>query len=143
MRLPSRPRQARSLSAENQYFLLAYAFLAFLSVFELYQTALADDLPYPAASQARRGAIRRAGRLSLDATAPPDEPQGGKTERGTPVNLRGEASFPAETRNVFNWMDAVPDAARKPQPFDYLEAGYVSLAARDADSWPQHLGALG
>ena len=95
MRLSSRPRQARSLGAESQYF-LAYAFLAFLSVFELYQTALADDLPYPAASQAPRYSESRS--ADLDATAPADEVQGGKTENGTPVNRRVEACFPAEAR---------------------------------------------
>ena len=78
MRLPSRPRQARSLSAENQYFLLAYAFLAFLSVFELYQTALADDLPSPRGpGAATRYSESRSAELGRD--RPSRRAAGGKT----------------------------------------------------------------
>ena len=99
MRFSARPRQARSLGAEKQHFVV-YAFLAFLSGFELCQTALANDLPYSAASQAPRYSESRS--ADFDATAPGDEPQSGKTEAGTPVNRRVEACFPAETRNVYS-----------------------------------------
>jgi hypothetical protein len=129
MQLPLRYWWVRPPKTENHYF-LAYAVLAFLMAVDLYQTALADDLAYLAASQAPRYSESRS--ANLDASAPADEPQAGRTERGTPVNRRVEACFPAETRNVFNWMDAVPDADGKPQPFDYLDAGHVSPTARDA-----------
>jgi hypothetical protein len=129
MQILSPLRWARLPGAGQRYF-LAFAFVGLSSVFPSCHIALADGLSYPAASQAPRYSASRS--ADLDATAPADEPQAGKTERGTPVNRRVEACFPAETRNVFNWMDAVPDANGKPQPFDYLDAGKVSPAARDA-----------
>src|SRR5215471_14464215 len=129
MQLPSRDRWVRPPRIESHRS-LAYAALAFLLAVGLYQTARADDLHYLAASQAPLYSESRS--ADLDASAPADEPQAGKTERGTPVNQRVEACFPAETRNVFNWMDAVPDADGKPQPFDYLDAGKVTPDARDA-----------
>jgi hypothetical protein len=129
VRILSSLRCVRPLRAEHQYF-LACTFLALLSIFQFCHIALADDSPFPAASQAPHYSASRS--ADLDATAPADEPQSGKTERGTPVNRRIEACFPAETRNVFDLMDAVPDANGNPQPFDYLDAGYVSPEARDA-----------
>jgi hypothetical protein len=71
---------------------------------------------------------------SVEPGAPKDEPMGGKTARGTPVNPRRPECFPAEYRNVFFGVDGVPtgkDGAL--EPFDYTDGqGKVTKAGRDA-----------
>jgi hypothetical protein len=54
-----------------------------------------------------------------DPTAPLDEAAGGFTARGTPINKRNPACFPAETRNLFYRVDEVPDPHGNLEPFDY------------------------
>lgn len=69
----------------------------------------------------------------IDLSAPADEPQGGMTEAGTPLNKRGEDCFPAEQRNLFSDVDMVPDAGGKLHPFNYqTDGGAISPGARSA-----------
>ncbi|NLS00496.1 hypothetical protein HGP17_27015 [Rhizobium sp. P38BS-XIX] len=69
----------------------------------------------------------------IDLSAPADEPQGGMTEAGTPLNKRGEDCFPAEQRNLFSDVDMVPDASGKLHPFNYqTDGGAISPGARSA-----------
>jgi hypothetical protein len=64
-----------------------------------------------------------------DPSAPQDEPQGGRTARGTPVEKRSEDSFPAERRNVFGEVDMAPSGPQgKLEPFDYSADGKTVTA---------------
>jgi hypothetical protein len=66
--------------------------------------------------------------------APEDEPKGGKTARGTPVNVRRPECLPAEYRNLFFAVDGVPagkDGAL--EPFDYTDGhNRVTKVGREA-----------
>src|SRR5262245_1517342 len=66
--------------------------------------------------------------------APEDEPMGGKTARGTPVNKRNPDCFPAEYRNVFSGVDMVASGESGAlEPFDYTDGHQrVTKAGRDA-----------
>src|SRR5215475_11236674 len=86
--------------------------------------ANADDTSYPAASRTPASQSGwQASADELDTDAPPDEAQGGMTERGTPINKRVEECFPAERRDVFKDVDSVPGPDGQPHPFDYLDGG--------------------
>jgi len=66
---------------------------------------------------------------TADPSAPEDEPQGGRTARGTPVEKRNVDSFPAEWRNVFGGVDQVPSGPQgKLEPFDYTTDGKTVTA---------------
>jgi mono/diheme cytochrome c family protein len=68
-----------------------------------------------------------------DPDAPKDEPMGGFTRRGTPVNKRTKECFPAEQRNLFNEVDEVPGGPGGAlEPFDFSDGGVVSDVGRDA-----------
>lgn len=71
---------------------------------------------------------------TAEAAAPQDEPAGGQTARGTPVNIRRPDCLPAEYRNVFFGVDGVPtgnDGAL--EPFDYTDGhGRVTKEGRAA-----------
>src|SRR5277367_3458263 len=67
---------------------------------------------------------------AVDPAAPKDEPEGGTTRRGTPVNKRTIDCFPAEQRNVFFEVDEVAGPGGL-QPFDYTTSGTVSDEPRD------------
>jgi hypothetical protein len=97
--------------------------------------AMADpgDTNYPAASRTPASQSGwQAAPDELDTDAPPDEAQGGMTERGTPISKRTEECFPAERRDVFKDVDSVPGPDGLPHPFDYLDGGTVSAEARNA-----------
>lgn len=97
------------------------------------QIAQAQPSDYPGASLTPRSqAGWDATPNGIDPSAPPDEPQGGLTEAGTPLNKRGEECFPAEPRNLFSDVDMVPGADGKLHPFDYQTGGAVSPEARSA-----------
>jgi hypothetical protein len=68
-----------------------------------------------------------------DPNAPQDEPQGGRTARGTPVPKRSEDSFPAEWRNVFSEVDKVPNGPKgELEPFDFTDGKAVTAEGRRA-----------
>jgi hypothetical protein len=68
-----------------------------------------------------------------DPGAPQDEAQGGRTARGTPVEKRSDASFPAESRNVFGEVDMVPSGPQgKLEPFDYTDGKTITAEGHDA-----------
>ncbi len=68
----------------------------------------------------------------VDPQAPADEPQGGMTEAGTPLNRRDESCFPAEQRDLFGDMDMVAGPDGMLRRYDYRTNGTVLPAARDA-----------
>ncbi|MBB2720301.1 UNVERIFIED_ORG: hypothetical protein GGD48_005587 [Rhizobium etli] len=65
-------------------------------------------------------------------SAPRDEPQGGLTEAGTPLNKRDETCFPAEQRNLFGDLDMVAGPGGTLHRFDYRTNGEITRDARNA-----------
>jgi hypothetical protein len=71
----------------------------------------------------------------VDPDAAKDEPQGGRTARGTPVEKRTEECFPAEPRNLFWEVDKVasgPGGALERLNYDLDGDGKISKEERDA-----------
>jgi hypothetical protein len=71
----------------------------------------------------------------VDPSAAKDEPQGGRTARGTPVTQRTEECFPAEPRNLFWEVDQVasgPGGKLEPLNYDVDGDGKISNQERDA-----------
>jgi len=96
--------------------------LAFLGYVGIALGAEPPPNPYPAASHTpctRNGWERFL--TNPDPTAPPDEPQGGRTELGTPITHRIEPCYPAEDRNLFWEVDQVasgPNGALEPLKYN-------------------------
>lgn len=92
-----------------------------------------DEKRYPGASAQP---LSRAGwepfQTEADPKAPKDEAQSGETMRHTPVPLRSDNSFPAESRNAFSTMDQVPDGSGSFKPFDFTDGKTVTEEGRDA-----------
>lgn len=100
-------------------------------------TAQSPSTPYVGAnhvpdSRPGWGALQTA----VDPAAPLDEAAGGFTARGTRINPRNKACFPAEYRNLFYRVDEVPGPHGDLEPFDYtgMENGKfgVTESGRDA-----------
>jgi hypothetical protein len=71
----------------------------------------------------------------VDPNAAKDEPEGGRTARGTPVEKRIEECFPAEPRNLFWQVDQVasgPGGKLEPLNYDLDGDGKISDQERDA-----------
>lgn len=89
---------------------------------------------YPAASHtpdSQRGWEKF--QTQADPDAPKDEPMGGLTAAGSPVNKRNAQCFPAETRNLFWQVDMIFDEAKGGlMPFDYRNNLHVDSSGRNA-----------
>ncbi|AYG69317.1 hypothetical protein CCGE531_25130 (plasmid) [Rhizobium sp. CCGE531] len=97
------------------------------------QAAQSQPSDYPAASLTPRSQPGwDATPNGIDPSAPADEPQGGATEAGTPVNKRGEECFATEQRDLFSDVDMVAGADGKLRPFDYQANGVITPDARSA-----------